>query len=374
MTGRVSPLRFSIKSVHEKLRSGPLAMPASTHAVRLLTVAAKLSFWAAAYRYFGVESLLHLAAAGMFLFGIKDLTQWRIRLWSLNDPARRRRAALLSFFLEALLAALRVAIIFAAVAIIGLFNRPVANLLGGLAILPLLWSRETTITLASVFGVGQLANLVGLVGALGGLAAMVLLAERGFGAVDAAVLAMIVREGLQFVGFGLAILAARLGFRMEGEAFDVDEGGTAQPVTGPDGNLIRSTWKILIADNVVWSRWRLVQFATRYAAAGVFGPFGGIATRILFAYQLPGAYVHKTRSIATWKLLLLAACSLAMLTGAAIVAHRLGVLNALGITLAGFLFRAASLVANSLLWRQLEPLVAREDRIPLPGERLFRKR
>ena len=133
-----------------------------------------------------------------------------------------------------------------------------------------------------------------------------------------------------------------------------------------NGREVRSAWKVLIADNVIHSRWRMMHFATRFVAHGVLGPFGSVITRIFFTYGQPSPYKHQASRISTAKIVGLAL--LATITTSTIIylAEQAGLLKALGIVVAAFLFRLVALVLNLLFWRQLSPIVGRQKK-PRPA-------
>lgn len=338
------------------------------HVARLGNVLARASFWAVCFHYFGSEGFLFVAAAWMFALGVKDLTFARVRLTSLEDPAKRGRAIRRSLLTEAVLFALRLAALVAIALLLRPFNATVAALVWIMTVCPLFWVRETSTTLMRAYRVARLGTYVTLAAALGGLAAIVYFAETGMRGVDAAVGALIIREAIAFVGVTLGAVAGRLGLRVGEDDFQDEEEGQQQfSVTGTGGEEIRSPWKLLIADNVVWSRWRLVQFASRFIASGVLGPFGNIGARLFFTYRQPGAYVHRSERISARKIALFATLSTLVLFALVALGERLGLLHALGITIAGFMFRLASHAANALLWRQLTPFIAKGAKLRFPA-------
>lgn len=347
---------------------------ATRHLVQLVTVAAKTGFWLVALHYFGGQDLLYTAAAWMFALGVKDLTAWRLRLQSVRRPERRARAVILSFTLEAVMLAVRLALMVGVVGLVAHFSQTTATVLIGLMLCHVFWSRETIVNLTHVYEVSPLRIHIGCASALAGIGAIFYCAETGRSAVEAALAGLVSREAFYFVGVTLAALAGRLGLRLGGEDADEEEGSAPRSITGPDGREIRSTWKLLIADNAVWARWRLIQFGTRYVASSLLGPFGGAAARILFIYRQPGAYVHRGSRLTAWQVSLALFGTLASLGVAMLLADRWGLLHALGIMLVGFAFRLMAIVANLLLWRQLTPLVGIEGKIPFPPAKLFGKK
>ena len=344
------------------------------HAARLVTVVARTCFWLVALHYYGPSDLLYTAAAWMFALGIKDLLFCRLRLRSVRRPGPRAREALLSFGLEGLLLAARLLLLLGVAALLAIFSQTVAAVLSGLMLCHIFWSRETISNLASAYEVMPLRVYVASAAALAGIGTILYCAETGRSAIEAVLAGLVLREAVFFAGMLLAVIAGRLGLRLGGEEADEEEGGALESVIGPEGREIRSTWKLLIADNAVWSRWRLIQFGTRYAASGLLGPFGGFAARILFTYRQPGAYVHRGVKLKAWQLGLALAGTVGMTTFAILLAKQLGLLQALGITAASFLFRLTAIVVNLLLWRQLTPLVGLEGKIPFPPARMFSKK
>lgn len=339
----------------------------SQHLVRLTTVAARTGFWLLAYYYYGAEALLHMAAAWTFISGVRDLTFVRLRLRSLHRRERRRRAMAVSLGTELMLLILRLAIIAGLAATVDRFNASVGSILIGLAPFALLWARETMTNVAHVYRTIALRLHLSLFSALGGLAGIFYGAETGMTAIQAALAGLLAREAIFFAGMWAIALAGKLGLRVEGENHDDEEGGAPESVIGPEGREIRSTWKILIADNAVWSRWRLIQFGVRHLATGLFGPFGAAAARILFTYHQPGSYVHKSARLNGWRVALACVAGAAVVAVAIVLAGEWGLIDALGVTVAAFAFRLAVIVANSLAWRQLAPLVGLEGNLLLPG-------
>ncbi len=338
------------------------------HVARLGNVLARASFWAVCFHYFGSEGFLFVAAGWMFMLGVKDLTFARVRLTSLEDEGRRGRAVRRSLAAEAGLLVLRLAALLAIALLLRPFSTTVAAFVWSLMICPLFWVRETSSTLMRAYRVARLGTYVTLLAGVGGLVAVVYFAETGARGVEAAIGALIVREAISFVGMTLGALAGRLGLRFGDDSFEDEEEGRQQfSVTGTGGEEIRSPWKLLIADNVVWSRWRLVQFASRFIASGMLGPFGNIGARLFFTYRQPGAYVHRSERLSARKVALFAAGSTVMLLVLVTIGQRFGLLHALGITIAGFMFRLASHAANALFWRQLTPLIATGAKLRLPG-------
>jgi hypothetical protein len=336
------------------------AASAVRHSARILTILAKASFWALCYHYFGSKTLLYVVASWTFLLGVKDLTFARVRLSSINNPRKRSRGYVQSVSAELVLIALRLGAIFALARILMPFNKDVAATLPMLAIAAGFWARETMITTASAFQVGRLRIYVALVASIAALVAIIYFAENNLDPIHSAIWAMLIREGLTFFGFGLVALVGCLGLRTKGEADDDDDdedGGEAMPILAPDGRKIRASWKVLIADNVIYSRWRIMHFATRFVAHGVLGPFGGVVARIFFTYRKPKPYEHHESRLPVGKIMLVAIAAVAVVSGIVIVAERAGLLHAVGTAAAAFLFRVAAMSSNFLLWRQLSPIV-----------------
>lgn len=332
---------------------------AARHSVRILTILAKASFWALCYHYFGTEALLYVAASWTFLLGIKDFSFVRVRLASLRDPAKRRAAFNKSVIAELLLIAVRLAAIFALAGIVGLFNRDVAAVIPVMAIAAGFWARETFVATSSLFGTGSMRAYVAFVAAAAALGSIIYFAENGLDPLHSAVWALLIREGLTFFGFGFVALLGCLGVRSKGEVDDDDDedGGETAPVVAPDGREVRSAWKLLIADNVIYSRWRMMHFATRFVAHGILGPLGGIATRIAFSYRKPRPYEHHQDRISAGKVVAMAAGAAAVISVIIYVGETFGLLHAIGVLAAAFLFRVAGLSLNLLFWRQLSPTV-----------------
>jgi len=329
------------------------------HAVRILTIVIKTSFWAVCYHYFGSKALLYVAAGWVFALGVKDLTFARVRLSSLQNPAKRAEAFRKSVTAELGLIAVRLAAIFALSWLIFPFNRHVAAVLPILAISAGLWARETFIAASTAYGTGSLRLYVSFIAAVSSIGSVIYFAENNLDPIHSAVWALLIREAVSFFGFAAVTLLGAFGFRLktEGEDEEDEDGGDSVPVVGPDGREIRSTWKLLIADNVVYSRWRLMHFATRFVAHGILGPFGGVATRIAFSYRKPRPYQHHSKPISVGRIVAFVLAAGVIVAAIAFVAERAGLLQALGIVVAAFVFRLAALNMNLLFWRQLSPIV-----------------
>ncbi len=349
--------------------------PASAlrHTVRIATILAKASFWAVCYHYFGTRALLFVAASWMFLLGTKDLTFVRVRLASIKQPSKRKDGFVKSVAAELLLILLRLAAIGGLAAILVPFNRDVAAIVAMISVVAALWTRETFITTASAFKTGAWRPYASLMAAVGAIIAVIYFAENNFDPVHSAIWALLLREAITFFGFALVALLGCLGLQARPDNPDEDDddedGGEAAPVVGTDGREIRSTTKLLIADNVIYSRWRMMHFATRFVAHGIFGPFGGIATRIAFSYRKPRPYAHHSKRVPAWRI---AAYLLASATTISVIvyfAERAGLLQAVGIVAAAFLFRLAALATNMIIWRQLSPIVGSGEKVRLLGWR-----
>lgn len=335
------------------------AVSALRHSVRILTIIAKASFWAVCYHYFGSKTLLYVVASWTFLLGVKDLTFARVRLSSIKDPKRRRRGYFQSVSAELVLIGLRLGAIFALAGLVEPFNKNVAAIIPMLAIAAGFWTRETMITTANAFHIGSLRIYVALIASLAGLASIIAFAENNLDPIHSAIWAMLVREGLTFFGFALVALLGCMGLRTKAEPDDDDDedGGEAMPIVAPDGREVRAAWKVLIADNVIYSRWRIMRFATRFVAHGVLGPFGGIGARIFFAYRKPKPYAHHASRLPLGKIAAISLAAILVITAIVIAAEKAGLLHAVGIVAGAFLFRVAALSLNFLLWRQLSPIV-----------------
>ena len=335
--------------------------PASAmrHSVRILTIVAKASFWALCYHYFGSKTLLYVVASWTFLLGVKDLTFVRVRLSSIKNPKKRSRGYVQSVSAELVLIALRIGAIFALSALVAPFNKNVAATIPMLAIVAGFWARETTITTANAFHAGSLRIYVAMVAAFAALGSIIYFAENNLDPIHSAIWAMMVREGLTFFGFALVALLGCIGVRTKGEADDDDDedGGEAMPIVAPDGRAVRAAWKVLIADNVIYSRWRIMHFATRFLAHGVAGPFGGIVARIFFTYRKPKPYEHHTSRLPVGKIVAVAVAAAIVIAAIVVVAEKAGLLHAVGIAAAAFLFRVVAMSFNLLVWRQLSPIV-----------------
>ena len=334
------------------------AASALRHSVRILTIVAKASFWALCYHYFGSKTLLYVVASWTFLLGVKDLTFARVRLSSIKNPLKRRRGYVQSVSAELVLIALRLGAIFALARLVEPFNLDVAATIPILAIAAGFWARETMITIANAFHIGSLRIYVALVASLAALASIIYFAENNLDPIHSAIWAMLVREGLTFFGFALVALLGCMGLRTKAEADDDDDedGGEAMPIVAPDGREIRAAWKVLIADNVIYSRWRIMHFATRFVAHGVLGPFGGIVARIFFTYRKPKPYAHQER-LPVGKIIAVTLVAAVVVSAIVVVAEKAGLLHAVGIAAAAFLFRVAAMSSNFLIWRQLSPIV-----------------
>lgn len=339
------------------------------HSVRISTIIAKASFWALCYHYFGAQTLLYVIASWTFLLGVKDLTFARVRLSSLRNPKKRSRGFVQSVAAELVLIALRIGAIFALVQLVEPFNRDVAATLPMVAVAAGFWARETMINTSSVFRSGSLRIYVAMVAAFAALGAIIFFAENNLDPVHSAIWAILVREGLTFFGFALVALLGCLGLRTRGEADDDDDedGGEATPIVGTDGREIRSAWKVLIADNVIYSRWRIMHFATRFVAHGIAGPFGGIVARIFFTYRKPKPYAHHSSRLPIGRIIVAGVAIVSLIAAIVFIAEKAGLLHAVGIAASAFLFRVAAMSLNLLVWRQLSPIVgAPKKRRALP--------
>lgn len=347
---------------------------ALTHILRVLTIIARGSLWALSYLYFGPEALLHVAAAWLFVLGTKDLTFARVRLSNIGRREKRRMALAKSISLETAILLARAMLILSVSQLLFSFERTVAAIVSGLVLCTLFWARETLITLVRVYRVTHLPKYATFAAAASGLATVVVFANRGMSGVDATVGALITREAVQFLGYLLIAIIGGSTSRFRqvtgaGSDEEDEDSGANVAVIGSDGTEIRSTSKIFIGDNVVYSRWRALQFGSRVVAGGLMGPFGGVISRLFFAYRRPGRYVHKDRSLGTWKLVLLSFAFVLMLGLAVVVAGRFGLLHAFGIALAGFAFRLTALSANMLLWSRLSVFVGQNVPVPFARRR-----
>lgn len=335
------------------------AWSAFKHGIRILTILAKASFWAVCFHYFGTEALLYVVASWTFLLGAKDITFVRVRLSSLRDPAKSRRAFAKSVAAELTLIALRLVVLFLLSMTIAPVNKVVAAVIPMMAICAGFWARETFIATAAMRRTGGLRAYVSLVASVAALGSIVFFAENGFDPIHSAIWALLVREGLTFFGFALVALMGCLGIGANGGIEDIDDedGGDVGSVVAPDGNSVRSAWKLLIADNVIYSRWRMMHFATRLVANGIAGPFGGIATRIAFTYRKPKPYSHHKERISAVKIAGYGIAAAVVISVVIYIGEKWGLLQAIGIVAAAFLFRVTALTLNLLLWRQLSPLV-----------------
>lgn len=348
------------------------------HGTRIATAIFRACFWLACFHHFGTEALLFVAAAWSFILGVKDLTFARVRLANMADPLKRRAAIAKSVGLEIGLLVLRLALVAAVGGILLAFNQTVAALVTALMVCVLFWARETMVTLARVYGVAPLLRYATLLSSLSGLVLIVLFARRGWDPVAAATSALIIREAVTFVGCGAVAASgmlsrnAREGQPKEDDE-DEDEAGGALPLIGADGKEIRSTFKIFIADNVVYSWWRIVQFGTRVLAGGLLGPLGNIGTRIFFTYQRPGGFGQSKARPSPGRMVLIGGALAAAAVVVAVVAHRSGLLHAVGIVAAAFALRIVGLGLNLLLWRHFRPLITTSEKIR-PGDLLFPRR
>ena len=347
------------------------------HVTRIVTATARVCFWLLCYHFYGTEALLFLAAAWTFLLAVKDLTSARVRLRNMADPLKRRTAAVKSVAFEVVLLAARLALIALLGRLLLPFSATVAALVTGLMLCAVFWAKETLLTLARVRGVGTWLRYPALLSALCGLALIAWYAERGLAPVEAATTALIQREAITFAGFAFVVLLGLLrGPRVASDEDDEDEedgAGKALSAIGPDGREIRSTFKVFIADNVVYSGWRIVQFGTRALANGLLGPLGSIASRIFFIYRKPGAFVAGRARPSRARIAALSAILLALAAVVAVVAQRSGLLHAVGIVAAAFVLRIGALVLNLLLWRHFRPLIAMPGRIR-PIDLMFPRR
>lgn len=343
--------------------------PASAfrHALRVLTIIAKATFWIACYHYFGTRALLLVAASWTFILGVKDLTFARVRLSVLKDPERRPRALQKSVAAELALVAIRLGVFFAVAAILVPINRDVAAIVSVMAVCAGLWTRETFVGLSTAYRMAKWRTVVSFIASTGAIGSIIYFAENDLDPVRSAIWALLIREAVAFFGYASIALLGSLGVRPgpgaeDLEADEDEDGGEAAPVFGPDGREIRSVWKLLIADNVIYSRWRIMHFATRFVAHGVLGPLGGIATRIAFSYGKPGPYRHHAGRISAARIVGLSIAAAVTVSAVIYFAQQAGLLRALGIVVAAFLFRLAAMSLNLLLWRQLSPIVGRQKK------------
>jgi hypothetical protein len=324
-----------------------------------LTILAKTSFWALCYHYFGAKALLYVVASWTFLLGVKDITFVRVRLASLRNPAKRNDGYVKSVGAELALIVIRLAAILLLGKIIAPFNREVASVVPIMAVVAGFWARETIITISAAFGSGKLRLYVSFLASVAALGFIIYFAERGYDPIHSAIWSLLIREALSFFGSAIVAILGCLGVRSSGPADEDDDedGGDAVTVYAPDGREIRSTWKLLIADNVVYSRWRMMHFATRFVAHGILGPFGGIATRIAFSYRKPKPYEHHQQPISAGKIALFGTGAVVMVGAIVYFGVKWGLLHAIGITAAAFILRVVALTVNLLFWRQLSPIV-----------------
>lgn len=342
---------------------GPLkrmkARSAFRHSVRILTILAKASFWAVCFHYFGTKALLYVVASWTFLLGVKDITFVRVRLSSLKDPAKSGMAFAKSAAAELTLITVRLAALFGLAMIVAPFNKVVAAVIPMMAICAGFWARETFIATAAMHRTGGHRAYVSFVASFAALGSIIYFAENGLDAIHSAIWALLIREGLTFLGFALVALMGCFGIGAKGGIEDVDDedGGDVATVVSPDGSPVRSAWKLLIADNVIYSKWRMMHFATRLLANGIAGPFGGIATRIAFTYRKPKPYRHHQKRISTVKIVGYGLIAVGLVSAVIYFGERWGLLHAIGIVVAAFLFRVTALTLNLLFWRQLSPRV-----------------
>ena len=347
----------------------PSGEVAIKHLLRILTVFAKAGFWVLCYHYFGSEALLNVVAAWIFVLATKDLTFARVRLSNMVRPEKRRSSLVTSISLEAAILVARAVLILAISQILLSFERTVAAIVAGLILCALFWSRETLITLIRAYRVTTLPKYATFAAAASGLVAVVLFAGSGMGAVDATVGALITREAVHLIGYAVIAVIGRTTRRFrqdpaEDSDEEDDDSGATVAVIGSDGKEIRSTFKIFIGDNVVYSRWRAMQFGSRFVASGLMGPFGGAISRLFFAYRRPGDYVHKDERMPLGKLALVVVALIAMLALGAYAAARFGLLQAFGIAIAAFVLRIVALGLNILMWSRLAVFVGQD--VPVP--------
>jgi len=348
--------RISEKLVASLKRTTPAT--ALRHGVRVATIIAKASFWAVCYHYFGTKALLYVAASWMFMLGVKDLTFARVRLSSLRNPEKRADAFRKSVAVELVLIAIRLAAIFALSWLIFPFNRNVAAVLPILAVCAGLWARETFIATSMAYGTASLRIYVAFIAVVSCIGCVIYFAENNLDPIHSAIWALVIREAVSFFGFATVALLGTFGVRLQRiDDEDDEDGGDSAPIVALDGREVRSAWKLLIADNVIYSRWRLMHFATRFVAHGILGPFGGVATRIAFAYRKPRPYSHHSKRISVRRIVLFVVAGGVIVSAMAYFAERAGLLHALGVVVAAFVFRLAGLGMNLLFWRQLSPMV-----------------
>lgn len=333
------------------------------HAVRVSTVLAKTCFWLLCYHYFGARALLYVVAGWAFVLLARDLTFARVRLVNLMNPAKRDAALVRSVSLEGGLLVLRMALIAGVASLVAQFQPTVAAIVAGLAICPVLWSRETLVTLIRQQGVLRLMRYLVLLSSLAGLATIALMAELDQGPVCAAIAALLVREAVLLVGDVVLVALARAFPSLRAEASDDDddddEEGGAVVARHEDGRPIRSGFRVFIADNVVYSRWRAMQLASRVVANGLLGPLGAFATRLFFTYRRPGDYVHRPQRMSTLRVALVGGAVLACAALLAWLAETYGLLPAAGILAAAFAARIVAISLNLLFWRSLSDRIGR---------------
>jgi hypothetical protein len=327
------------------------------HFIRIGTILATTSFWLVCAHYFGAKAAFYTGAAWAFALGIKDFTYMRVRLKSADKAERRGKALKTIFLIELLLLLLRMGLMTGLTAILRVYSAQTAIALSGMIAVCFLWMREMFTVMMRAYGVRSLAGYISLTRALTGLVTLIVLAEWNWSAPQAAAGALLTREAVTFVGQALAVFAGKLGLRTKGEAFDDEDGVEQDVIESTDNRTITSQWSLLLADNLVWSRWRWMQFATRNIASGIFGPFGTIGARMLFAYRRPGKYVHGGKRISIIGILAFAIPGMATMIGIYVFAHHHRALTALGITLAGFGFRLFALSLNALFWQQMAKLI-----------------
>ena len=213
------------------------------HAIRILTIVAKASFWAACFHYFGSKALLLVAASWMFVLGVKDLTFARVRLTNLNVPAKRARGLRKSVTAELALMALRLGAFTGLAAILVPFERNIAAIVSVMAVCAGLWTRETFIATAMAFHTGKWRLYVSFVAAAGAIGSVIYFAENNLDAVHSAIWALLIREAVTFFGYaGVAFLGAigiqppkKAAVPVDEEDEEDEDGGAAASVVGTDG-------------------------------------------------------------------------------------------------------------------------------------------
>jgi hypothetical protein len=325
------------------------------NAIRLTTVLASAGFWVLVVILFGPKAALIGGAAWIFSYALRDLFTLRVRIGV--DDAGAMGAWARPLAADVAATTLRLGALFAlqqALVAVSAEGAAIAASLSVMVFVILGWAREWLLSVAVRAGVGGATASASFLRNLAGLAALGLFSTQGFEPVSAIPAALAIREGVAIVViFGCIVLARLTGLRLS-DGFDDEDGVDAIEAIVPPGMAQPSRWRQLCIDNLVWARWRWLQFTSRQVAGGVFGPIGNLVMRIGFAFRTPAPYRerHKSR-FGMWRKLMSwggTALSIAVLGW---LAHRFDLLPAFGLLGLAYVARFAGLSANYGFWSLL---------------------